>query len=292
MTAAAQTLKVQPEDIHNRPRNIEFVRSAPDGTSAWMGGDPIKSAWFNALSMTFPEGERFFIDAVKAHRHFADGKLAADVKDFIVQEALHTREHAALNALIDRQKYPVDAIEAEVKWRTDFGRARGPMAMLTVTICLEHFTAIMAHDALKHSHEFDGAPEELKRLWLWHAVEETEHKSVAFDLWARASQGLSGFRRWFRRSFAMAFVSTNFMWNITSFALMLLKADGITGLSARWRLYSYLLGRPGPLRRIFLAYADWYRPGFHPWDHDNRDLLAEFTPMFEQAYKPVAAAAE
>lgn len=291
MTSAAASLKVQPTDIHNRPRNIEFVRKPP-ANGHWLDGDPVKTAWFNALSMTFPEGERFFIDAVKAHRHLADGKLADDVKDFIVQEALHTREHAAMNALVDRSKYPVDAIEAEVKWRTDFGRGRGPIPMLTVTICLEHFTAIMAHDALTHSQEFDGAPEEFKRLWLWHAVEETEHKSVAFDLWARAASGWGGFRRWFRRSFAMAFVSANFVWNITTFALMLLKADGITGFSARWRLYSYLLGRPGPLRRIFLAYADWYRPGFHPWDHDNRDLLAKFAPMFEQAYKPPAVAAE
>jgi hypothetical protein len=288
MTAAAPSLKTQPETVHNRPRNIAFVRQAPDNVH-WHGGDPIKTAWFNALSMTFPEGERFFIDAVKAHRHFADGKLADDVRDFIVQEALHTREHAALNNLVDRKKYPVDAIEAEVKWRTDFGRARGPMPMLMVTICLEHFTAIMAHDALKHADEFNGAPEEFKRLWLWHAVEETEHKSVAFDLWRRAANGWSGFRRWFRRSFAMAFVSTNFIWNITSFSLKLLKADGITGFSARWRLYSYLLGRPGPLRRIFWAYADWYRPGFHPWDHDNRDLLARHAPAFDQAY---AAAAE
>jgi uncharacterized protein len=288
MTSAAQSLKTQPADIHNRPRNIEFVRKAP-ADAHWFGGDPVKTAWFNALSMTFPEGERFFIDAVKAHRHLAEGKLADDVRDFIVQEALHTREHAAMNNLVDRSKYPVDAIEADVKWRTDFGRARGRMPMLMVTICLEHFTAIMAHDALKHSAEFDSAPEEFKRLWLWHAVEETEHKSVAFDVWRRAADKWSGFQRWFRRSLSMAFVSSNFIWNITSFSLMLLKADGITGLSARWRLYSYLLGRPGPLRRIFWAYADWYRPGFHPWDHDNRDLLAQHAPQFQQTYTAQAA---
>jgi hypothetical protein len=289
MNAPAIPLKLQPADQHNRPRNLEFMRQAP-ASRHFMDGDPIKTAWFNALSMTFPEGERFFIDAVKAHRKFADGKLADDVKDFITQEALHTREHAALNALVDHAHYPVDKIEAMVKARTDMGRSRGAMPMLVVTICLEHFTAILADDALKNPSEFDGSPDELKRLWLWHAVEETEHKSVAFDLWQRAASTWSRFGRWSVRARAMAIISTLFLWNVTTYALMLLKADGITGLSARWRLYSYLWGRPGPLRRIFLAYADWYRPGFHPWDHDNRALLATFAPMFEAQYRPAQAA--
>jgi hypothetical protein len=291
MTAQTLPLKAQPADLHNRPRNIEFLRAAPAGRH-WMGGDPVKTAWFNALSLTFPDGERFFIDAVKAHRHFAEGKLAADVKDFITQEALHTREHAALNGLVDHAHYPVDRIEAMVKARTDLGRSRGPMPMLVVTLCLEHFTAILAHDALANAHEFDDAPDGLRRLWLWHAVEETEHKSVAFDLWQRAAAKWSRFQRWFVRARAMAIISTLFLWNVTTYALMLLKADGITGWSARWRLYSFLWGRPGPLRRIAGAYADWYRPGFHPWDHDNRDLLSRFAPQFAQAYGPSLAAAE
>ncbi len=67
------------------------------------------------MSLTFPDGERMFIDAVKAYRNEVDGKLAQDVKDFIRQEAIHSREHHLLNNKIDRTKYPVDAIEARIR---------------------------------------------------------------------------------------------------------------------------------------------------------------------------------
>ncbi|HAH08933.1 MAG TPA: metal-dependent hydrolase [Alphaproteobacteria bacterium] len=275
-------------DIDNRPRNLSFVRSAPE--RHWLGGDPVATAWFNALSLTFPDGERFFIDAVKAHRHLAEGKLAEDVKDFIVQEALHTREHAALNGHIDHGHYPVDKIEAMVKARTDLGRTRGPIPMLVVTTCLEHFTAILADDMLKNDKDLSAAPDNLRRLWLWHAVEETEHKSVAYDLWQRVAARWSHFGRYMIRVRAMAIVSCMFMWNVTTYALMLLKADGITGFEARKRLYGYLLGRPGPLRRIAGAYFDWYRPGFHPWDHDNRTLLDQWRPVFDAEARAIQAA--
>lgn len=291
MTAAAPALKVQPPDLSIQPRNIAFVREGLMDAH-WLGGDPVKTAWFNALSLTFPDGERFFIDAVKAHRHFADGKLADDVRDFIMQEALHTREHVALNGTIDRARYPIDKIEEMIRWRTNLGRKRGPMTMLVITICLEHFTAILADSALRNADEFKGAPDEIGRLWLWHAVEETEHKSVAFDLWQRAATSWSRWRRWSIRARAMALISFMFHWNATSYALMMLKADGISGFTARRRLYGYLWGRGGQLRRVFGAYCDWFRPGFHPWDHDNRELLTEYQAMFAEPYANRAVAAE
>ncbi|MBM4204256.1 MAG: metal-dependent hydrolase [Gammaproteobacteria bacterium] len=33
----------------------------------WFGGLPFETHFFNALSTTFPEGERFFIQSVRIH---------------------------------------------------------------------------------------------------------------------------------------------------------------------------------------------------------------------------------
>src|SRR5215468_4145179 len=133
------TAKSTPADVKIPPRDLHFDASAAR-TGHWLSGDPVGTAVFNALSLTFPEGERVFIDAVKHYRGEVSGKLAEDLKGFIAQEFIHSREHHALNQLIDRTKYPVAEIEKEFGERIAFARSRGPMQMLVSTIALEHFT--------------------------------------------------------------------------------------------------------------------------------------------------------
>ena len=129
---------VIPRDVHFR---TESVQQGP-----WLGGDPVATAVFNALSLTFPEGERLFIDAVRRFRGQVRGKLADDVRAFIAQEAIHAREHAALNAGLDCRRYPVEWIGESVRRRLAFLRRLGPMRMLGVTIALEHFTGDARRD--------------------------------------------------------------------------------------------------------------------------------------------------
>lgn len=137
MTAAAT-----PADVHVLPRDIRFdVEAARAGHS--VSGDPVGTAVFNALSLTFPDGERMFMDAVKHYRPQLKGKLLDDVKGFIAQEAIHSREHHVLNQLIDRDRYPVAEVEAELRERIKIPRSRGPMAMLLSTIALG---ALHGHD--------------------------------------------------------------------------------------------------------------------------------------------------
>ncbi|MBX9747879.1 MAG: metal-dependent hydrolase, partial [Hyphomonadaceae bacterium] len=123
------TAKSTPADVQIAPRDIHFdVEAARAGH--WLGGDPVGTAVFNALSITFPDGERLFIDAVRHYRGELSGKLVDDVKNFIAQEAVHSREHHLLNQLIDRDKYPVAEVEAGVRERVAYARSRGPMRML------------------------------------------------------------------------------------------------------------------------------------------------------------------
>jgi predicted metal-dependent hydrolase len=34
--------------------------------------------------------------------------------------------------------------------------------------------------------------------------------------------------------------------------------------------------RPGVMRKIFSAWAKYFLPGFHPWNEDDRRLIAGF----------------
>ena len=111
---STMTTKRTPEDVTILPRDLHFDMAAADN-GPWLDGDPVATAVFNAMSLTFPDGERMFIDAVKAYKNEVSGKLEQDVKDFIRQEAIHSREHHLLNNKIDRTKYPVDAIEGQIR---------------------------------------------------------------------------------------------------------------------------------------------------------------------------------
>ncbi|MBL8531116.1 MAG: metal-dependent hydrolase, partial [Hyphomonadaceae bacterium] len=120
------TAKSTPADVAIPARDIHFdVAAAREGH--WLGGDPVGTAVFNALSLTFPDGERMFVEAVRHYRNSVSGKLAEDVRGFVAQEAIHAREHHTLNQLIDRNRYPVAEIEASVRERIAFARSRGPM---------------------------------------------------------------------------------------------------------------------------------------------------------------------
>ena len=284
-TALRTSAQGTPADVAIRPRDIPFYRDGVAGSAGldrW-AGSLAETHYMNAMSMTFPEGERFFIDSVKHFRSLATGKLAEDVRNFITQESLHTREHVAFNQHLDPAHYPVAEIEQFVARRTGLARKLPRVMQLTITTILEHFTAIMAEDALRHPERFSTAPENVRRLWLWHAVEEMEHKAVAFDVWRLATAKWSGLRRYFARARGILISTVMFNWTVTTIALMLMKADGVTGLRARTALYGYMFGPKGPYAGVLRNYVKWFRPGFHPWDIDDRALLAEWRPVFDAA---------
>ncbi|MFZ5669921.1 MAG: metal-dependent hydrolase [Pseudomonadota bacterium] len=280
--------KTTPVDVPVRPRDIRFqVENA--GRGFWLGGDPVGTAVFNALSLTFPDGERLFMDAVRAFRDRLDGKLAEDARGFIAQEAIHSREHHGLNGLIDRTRYPVDEIEAQVRERTTAARGRGPMAMLISTIALEHFTAMMAEMHMAHDDLFENADPEIERLWRWHAMEETEHKAVAFDVFMAVTRDWKPWRRYLRRCIAMAIITYMFSRNITRYAARLLEADGYAAPAALRAVRRFVWSKPGIFRRGWRTYLAWYRPGFHPWDQDTRPALAAWKAEFDALARPLAA---
>lgn len=278
MTHAKHT----PDDLDVTPRDLRFdLASARQGH--WLGGDPVGTAVFNALSLTFPDGERMFMDAVKAYRDRLTGKLAEDARGFMVQEAIHSREHHQLNSLIDRERYPVAEIEATIRGRVKMARDRGPMAMLISTIALEHFTAMMAEMHARHRDLFATTDPEIEKLWRWHAMEETEHKAVAYDVFLEVTKDWSSLKRYMIRCRAMALVTLMFTRNITRYAARLLETDGYSPEAALKAVKRYVWREPGIFSRGAKTYFAWYRPGFHPWDQDDRAQFADWKAEFDAA---------
>lgn len=273
-------MKRSPEDVTIQPRDIRF-NVEPARSGYWMDGDPVATAIMNTLSLTFPDGERLFIDAVRAYKDQLDGKLAQDVKDFIAQEAIHSREHHLLNKVIDRSKYPVERIEETIRGRIAYSREGGPMRMLIATICLEHFTAMLADMRALHTDMFSKTDPEIERMWRWHAMEETEHKAVTYDVFTEVTKGWSPVKRYFRRCMAMALISYFFTRNIATYSTWMLEADGYTPEEAEKAVKAFLWKKPGFFARGWKIWISWFKPGFHPWDHDNRALMDEWRNEFD-----------
>jgi uncharacterized protein len=264
-----------PADLALTVRDRRFGREAALA-HWWAGGDPVATAWFTALSASFPRGEAMFIEAVKAHRDGVPPRLEAEIRDFIRQEVNHSREQLAFNRAAIDGGYDLAAIDARVAALVEMTQQHPPVVRLAITTALEHFTAMFAHQFLANPRHFAGSDSEQAGLWRWHAVEEIEHKGVAYDTLLHATREWPSRRRWMLRTMVMLDVTVRFITNRCRDALELLAQDGITGWRAKWRLLAYLVGKPGILRRIFPAWLSWFRPGFHPWQHDDRALLAEY----------------
>lgn len=263
-----------PADLTITPRNLRFGRNE-QRARWWLNGDPFATAFNNAMSITFPQGEAFFVESVRRFRDSVPAELAEQIDAFVKQEVHHTREHVAFNRQVTDAGYATKAMDDWLRDRLAESRAQHPVAQLCVTVALEHFTAIFAHQMLTRPETFEGASEEARRMWLWHAIEEIEHKAVAFDTYMHVTRELKPLKRWAIRSLVFWRVSKNFVRGRSRDALELLRQDGITGWRAWAGLLNYLLGKPGALRRVFPMWLSYFKPGFHPWDHDDRHLIAK-----------------
>jgi uncharacterized protein len=264
-----------PADLSITPRDRRFGRETAT-PRLWHGGRVEATAIYNALSSTFPIGEAYFVESVRAFREGAPPKLAEEIKAFTTQEAIHSREHDAFNKRANDAGYDLSKLEARVEERLAITRSRPPIVNVAATMALEHFTAILAHELLKNPSHLDGAEPEAAELWRWHSVEEIEHKGVAYDTWLYATRGWPRFKRWKVKARVMLLVTRNFVVDRTAGSLELMRQDGVTGLRAWALLLWYLWVRPGMFRKIAGAWSKFFLPGFHPWNEDDRYLLRAY----------------
>jgi len=265
--------EVTPRDLTITPRDRRFGRGQ-EAQRWWMGGDPVATAFYNALSATFPKGEAFFVESVRTFREGADPKLAEEIRAFTTQEVMHSREHLQFNRQAVDAGYDLTRLEQRVDERLALIRSKHPIACLAATMCLEHFTAILAHELLRDPKHLAPADAEAAAMWRWHAIEEIEHKGVAYDTWLHATKGWSRWKRWRVKARVMLLVTRNFLVDRSAGIIELLRQDGITGSKAWRRMIWFALVRPGMMRKILGAWTSFFLPRFHPWNHDDRALIA------------------
>lgn len=262
----AQPTAFRPPDIRVRRMDFRFDETLPAG---FVDNNPFVSAFLAAMSTVFPDGERFFIDAVRHYRNDIKAPdLQSAVRAFIGQEAHHGREHESFNAWLEEHGYPVSPALERVREGLELARTNmSPRRQLAVTIALEHFTAIMANQLLSHPETAEALHPDIRELFVWHAVEETEHKAVAYDVYQAVDGG------YWQRVLVMLEVTLFFWLDMVTTTRAYLKARGENSLRNWVRGLGFLLGRPGPLRRLLPDYLAWFRPGFHPWEQDNSRLV-------------------
>jgi predicted metal-dependent hydrolase len=264
-----------PAELTITPRDRRFGRETA-APRLWHGGCVEATAIYNALSTTFPKGEAFFVESVRAFREGAPPRLAEEIRGFTTQEAIHSREHDAFNKRAADAGYDLSKLEAQVEKRLAVTRGKPPIVSLAATMALEHFTAILAHQLLADPRHLAGAEKETADLWRWHAAEEIEHKGVAYDTWLHATRHWTRSKRWKVKAKVMLYITRNFVVDRTAGALELMRQDGVTGVRAWARLLWYLWVRPGMFRKIAGAWGRFFLPGFHPWDEDDRALIVGY----------------
>lgn len=282
------TAATTPADLTITPRDLRVDRNTSNARW-WHGGDPVATAYFNALSAAFPQGETFFIESVRRYRDQVDEPLQRQIAAFVQQEAMHTREHVVFNKLLRGAGYDLAAMDAETRRRVDDARTRPPLVQLALTVALEHFTAIMAHSLLTERQPLPGASADILRLWQWHAIEEIEHKAVAYDTFLAVTRHLSGLRRWALRCHVMALVSLQFWYSNFQRMADFFRQDGMNTPRTWWRVAKYLLVKPGMFRRICWDYLRFFGPAFHPWHRDDRKLIAQIESKLSLTPPPAAA---
>ncbi len=256
-------------------------------TDTWLDGHHMRTAYCDALSALFPEGERFFIRSVTPYIPLIkDPVLKEQARAFIVQEALHTREHEAYNQALVAGGCDVAAMEARVAVALE--RVKTPLIRLATTVAVEHLTATFAQTVLDNPKVLASAPAALRDLWNWHALEEMEHKAVAFDIYLIATADMTAWKRYALRCAVLIAVSRDIhAIHIANFRQVLEERGQPTGFGAWVKGLWNLIVAPGYYLRALPHYLRFFRPGFHPWDTAEVKAAAgwreRFRDMMEQA---------
>merc|ERR1711920_1145260 len=195
-----------------------------------MGYDnnPALTEFFHALSATFPAGETFFVKSVinfRDHLKAAHRELWSQVQLFLKQESAHSAIHDQWNARIaeENPSHPMLTEEKSVEHRVkQLRRVLTPLSQLAITACLEHWTSGLSFVLLGSKggqHMLDRSKEPYRSLWVWHALEELEHKKfcrsrdlpivkssidfLLFQLWSPGiiSRFVPYWLTWFRPNF-------------------------------------------------------------------------------------------
>ena len=277
MNSATQPLPAAQSSAQRQPGHIEVRKmdfSFSDVNEMdWYRGNPFLTAFIAVLSGTFPPGEQMFIESV---RHFkdqvTDPQLLEDIKDFTRQEAHHTNQHKLANEKLESLGWRAQAIERRVEKAIALLNAkRSKRERLAATVCLEHITAIIAEYVLTHPKQMEGMHPSIRNMMVWHAIEEIEHKSVAFDVYMSTGGSRKMLKR-IMRAIAILFPTLT----LARTFYLLFAARRMPNWAQFKEGFQMLFGKDGMITSIKAPFKDFYREDFHPEDHDNRELIEKW----------------
>ncbi len=269
-----------------QPRKPRFALS--DVPVFWNDGDPVLTRFFDALSIHFPDGERFFIQSVRNYdNQVTDPTLRADIKHFFRQEAQHGIVHDQYNAVMQAQGIHVEKVISRLKLFIQVFQTHLPAKyQLAMTAAFEHITATLGEGFMDDEGEmFKNAHPAMRAMYMWHGVEEVEHKAVAFDVYEKAAGG-----GYFIRTSALI-VGTVLVHAVVGSVLWhMLKVDKMQGqplvlAKGFYRLY----GPRGLITRLIPRYLDWFKPGFHPADTGIPEKVSAWLAEYDKHQDPMEA---
>lgn len=259
------------------PRNIDF-ELGEDVTYDWHSDCPGISNMWNGLSLLFPEGETFFVKSAQNYLKIVkDPVFKKELKGFMTQEMIHTREHVVYNDMLKRHNINTDRVNAVLKWWAVQGHRYLPKSIqLAITVSLEHWTATLAQALLDNPQMLEDAHPKMRAVWNWHAIEETEHKAVCFDLLKEAVPNPVAF--YLIANITHIIAAPIFIISAHAVYLDLMASTGnLSNFKAHWSMLKFNYGlKNGLFRRAMGLWFDFMKPGFHPWDHDNRHHIAKW----------------
>ena len=254
----------------------------------WMHGSAGLTHFMTALSALFPAGEKFFIDSVRAVRQHPaikdNAELQKEISAFIGQEAMHTHEHVGFNASAQRYGHDVETLDHYTDQviqttRKVMAKLLKPVGIsqemvdLTATTALEHFTATIATQLLSNAHIQELMTDKtMKNMWMWHAIEENEHKAVAYDVF----EGVfgKGLKAYLLRTGSLAGAMVILFFVQSYFVLRLLQDDKQLNFENLKDIYTYGYSpSKGVITGMWREMVEYFRPGFHPNDLDTEQLL-------------------
>ncbi len=265
-----------------------LIDLAPAFEQRWNGRDAFRSAFFNALSMSFPVGEQYFMDSVRAGiktlPEDQQQRLATEVQGFVGQEATHRRIHGLFNAHLEKQGFK-NELERRAVLRLKQNAHRDVRVHVGATAATEHLTAIFADWMLRHPEALQGAEPRLQTMWLWHSAEESEHRSTAFDVYT----AMKGSEAWRIKIFR--YITTTFLSDVARQTVRNLWHDGSLFKWSTWRSgYALLLAKDGMFRGNYTLWRAYMEPGFHPRQQDGtlsqewlKNHADQFTPVGQPA---------
>ena len=234
----------------------------------YFANSPIMSHLLTALSSTFPIGEQFFVHSVRNVRNKVnDEKLQAQIAAFIGQEAMHSKAHAEFNEAWRSDDYNLDRFQAWLARKNDYIKNLHPKIQLAITCAFEHFTALLGGYILRHPEVLATLDEDAAKLWIWHAIEEIEHRAVAFDVY-QALYGDDKIRRMIMRSVTTGFASLTF-YSATRLFLQD-KAKSLPKVGGNIFGF-YLLGKM--FIQLMPEYLSYFKADFHPAKIDYSKMV-------------------